>query len=111
MLRSKHQDNITKFDKNFKFYLLNDKHRYILAVNNLEQYVEKIKFFLNGVIISRVTDNISNNLIVRKSGEREIIIDGNRVVSVMQNIKLKALEKPIYKKVFREKNIHKNISS
>jgi len=47
-------DNISKFNNNFKFYLLIDKDQYVLAVNDLGQYLEKIKYSLSGVIITRI---------------------------------------------------------
>jgi hypothetical protein len=85
--------------------LLQDKFRYILAVKKLEQSIEKIKFSLNGVIITRTIDNICNDVIVRKSDGRDIIIKDGKIVSVIQDIEFKAIEKPKYKKVFRENNI------
>ena len=42
---------------------------------------------------------------MRKSGEREIIIEGNKILSAIQNIKLKLLEKPKNRKIFKEKKI------
>ena len=52
--------------------------------------------------MSHVTDSISNDIVLRKSGEREVAIDGNKIVSLQQNIKLKSLERPSTKALFVE---------
>lgn len=64
-------DKITCFDSGFKFYLLKDVIDFVLAVKFIEYYsVEKIRYSLDGVVINHVIDNISNNFIVIKSGEK-----------------------------------------
>src|SRR6266567_2557832 len=51
--------------------------------------------FLDVVIINRVIDRKdNNNLVVRKSGEKEIILANKKVLMTKQNIKLKCIEKP-----------------
>lgn len=95
-IRAKHSDNITDFDASFKFYLLKDVNYYILAVKYIEKSsLEKIRYSLDGVVINRVIDiKDNNNLVVRKSGEKEILIANNKVLMTKQNIKLKCIEKP-----------------
>lgn len=104
LLRSNHIDNITCFDHNFKFYLLKDKYDYVLAIKTLQDgSIDKIRYSTLGVIISHVTDIVENNLIIRKSGEKEIVIRGDKIVSTKLNIKTKPIEKPISKACrFRE---------
>src|SRR6266704_1699950 len=95
-IRAKHSDNITDFDPSFKFYLLKDVNYYILSVKYIEKSsLEKIRYSLDGVVINRVIDRKdNNNLVVRKSGEKEIILANKKVLMTKQNIKLKCIEKP-----------------
>ena len=104
LLRKNHIDNIIHFDKDFKFYLLKDRYDYVLAVKVLEEniFVKKIRYSLNGVIINRVIDNVVNNIIHRNSGDKQIVISGDKVISTKQNIKLKAIEKPKVKSLYVE---------
>lgn len=90
-------------DANLKFYLLKDKRDYVFAVKILDNIsLEKIRYSLQGVVMSHVTHSISNDIVLRKSGEREVAIDGNKIVSLKQNIKLKPLERPNTKALFVE---------
>ncbi len=83
------------FDSSFKFYLLNDRYDYILAVKCLDQNsIEKLRYTLDGVLINHVIDKIKNNKLIRNTNEKEIIIESNKIVSTKQNIKLKAIDKP-----------------
>ena len=103
MLRAKHKDNIISFDSSFKFYLLKDNYDYVLAVKILGiDSVDKIRYSMNGVILSHVTDTVVNDIILRNTGEKQIVIRGNNVISSTQNIKLKALIRPISKPLFVE---------
>lgn len=106
--RPNHIDNIIQFDSHFKFHLLNDKKYYVLAIRVIgKDCIEKIRYSLNGVIISRVTDNVINNHIHRVSGEKRLILDGNKVTSISKNIKLKAIEIPESRtKTLFVENIH-----
>lgn len=67
LLRSSHKDNIKSFDSGFKFYLVRSHNTYVLAINNKDNsYIEKIKYSLSGVIITRVVDKVdSNNNVIR----------------------------------------------
>lgn len=95
LLRAKHKDNITVFDSGFKFYLLRDTTPYVLAVKYKDDsFVEKIRYSINGVIINHVVDSKDNNMVIRKSGEKEIIFENNKPISMKQNILLKSIEKP-----------------
>lgn len=57
---------------------------------------------MQGVVISNITDNVINDVVVRSSGGKQISIDNNIVSSIKQNINLKALEKPVNKILFVE---------
>lgn len=71
ILRAKHVDNITSLDANLKFYLLKDKRDYVFAVKILDNIsLEKIRYSLQGVVMSHVTHSISNDIVLRKSGAR-----------------------------------------
>lgn len=69
VLRLNHKDNITHFYENFRFYLLKDKSDFVLAIKKLSaNSIDKIRYSLSGVVISHVTDNAVDNLILRSSG-------------------------------------------
>lgn len=105
ILRVNHQDKITIFDKNWKFYLLKDKAKYILAINKIvDGSMEKIRYSLDGVIISHVIDRPCNNYIIRSSGEKSVVIKDNKVVSINLNINLRPIEKPNIEPLFVENN-------
>ena len=106
ILKTNHRDKITSFNENFKFYLLKDKYDYILAVNTLDSNsIEKIRYFLSGNIINHVTDSLNNDLVIRKSGEKQIIFNSNKeILFVKENIKLKAVDKPTIATAFIENN-------
>lgn len=105
LIRAGHKDNITHFYENFRFYLLKDKSDFVLAIKKLSpNSIDKIRYSLNGVIISSVSDIAVNDIILRKSGEKQVVIRDGNIVSLTQNIKLKALEKPIAKPLFVEYN-------
>lgn len=75
----------------------------MLVVKVLDQnIIDKNRYSLNGVIISRTTDKIVNNLIIRNIGGKEITIDGNKIISYKQNILLSPIEKPKVKSLFVE---------
>lgn len=98
--RPKHPDNITYFDNDYMFYFLKDEVDYVLAIKYIEyNSIEKIRYSLSGVVINRVIDKIENNLVIRKAGEKEIVLDNNKISIVKQN-KLKAIEKPKSKVLF-----------
>lgn len=101
LLRSNHMDNITTFDQNLKFYLLKDKFDYVLTIKILgDSSIEKIRYSTQGVVISHVTDNAVNNLVVRNSDEKQVVLEGDKIVSIKQNIITKAIEKPDSKALF-----------
>lgn len=108
-LRTNHKDNITRFDSDFKFYSLKDSKNidYILAIKILKNnFVEKIRYSLDGVVINHVTDNIVDGFLVRTIGDKQIVFKNDKIVSSKQIIKLKAISKPKYKPLFTEnKNI------
>lgn len=108
-LRKNHKDNITLFHESFNFYLLKD-HRnnsYILAVKRvLDNSIEKIRYSLDGAILNHLIDTINNDSVIRKIGEKEIILKDNNPISSKLNLKLKAISKPNSEKSFMEnKNI------
>lgn len=75
------------------FYLLKDKYDYVLAVKIVKPgFIEKIRFSLDGVIINRLTDCVINNYVITRSGERQMVLSNNKVISTKQHVKLKSLE-------------------
>lgn len=103
ILRNNHPDKITSFDASFKFYSLLDNQRYILAVKKLDgTSIEKIRYSLDGVIISHITDRIVNNYVIRDTGGKVTVFKGNKVLSINQTIKLKAIDKPKIEPLFVE---------
>lgn len=110
MLRKNHKDKRTLFDENWKFYKLKDKYDYVLAVKIVKAgFRDKIRFSLDGAIINRLTDRVINNYVITRSGEREMILSNNNVISTKQLIKLKPLEslsdKKLERKIFPNNNI------
>lgn len=108
-LRKNHKDNITLFHESLNFYLLKD-HRnnsYILAVKRVkDNSIEKIRYSLDGVVLNHLIDTINNDSVIRKIGEKEIILKDNNPISSKLNLKLKAISKPNSEKSFMEnKNI------
>lgn len=94
ILRVGHKDNISSFDSNFKFYLLKDNKDFVLAIKIISgKSIQKIRYSLNGIILEHVIDNIVNNLIIRRSGLDETVIEDNKVLSMKQDIKLKSVDK------------------
>lgn len=105
LIRQGHKDNITSFDQNFKFYLLKDRIDFVLAVNILgPDTIKKIRYSLNGVVLTSVSDIAIDDVIIRNSGEKQLVIRDGNVVSLTQNIKLIPLQKPASKPLFVEYN-------
>ena len=103
MLPKNHKDKITVFDNKYLFYFLKDKTNYILAVKQLDSNnIIKIRYSLDGVMINKITDEISNGSIIRKSGNKEITIIDNEIMQSKQNIPLKPIEKIKYESLFIE---------
>lgn len=105
LLRANHKDNITSFYENLKFYLLKDKYDYVLAVKLVDNHsIEKIRYSIDGVIINHVTDVVVDNSVIRSSGERQVVIKGDKIAFIKQNIKIKPIDKPSIKPLFVENN-------
>ena len=105
VLRANHKDNITCFDEKFKFYLLKDKYDYVLAVKILgADTVDKLRYSINGVVLSHVIDIAAGNVVLRNTGEKQLVIRDSKVVSITQDIKLKPLDKPKHQPLFVEDN-------
>lgn len=103
LIRAKHKDNIVNFYEGFKFYLLIDKTDFVLAVKILgANSISKIKYSLNGVVFSSVSDVAVDDIVLRSSGEKQHVIRNGNIVSLTKNIKLKALEKPTMKRLLVE---------
>lgn len=95
LLRSNHTDNITSFDKDAKFYLVRYTVPFVLVINKKDNVsLEKIRYSLDGVIISRVMDYFDGDVVTRVSNGKNIIIRDNKILSMSQDIKLKSIEKP-----------------
>jgi hypothetical protein len=104
LLSVNHDDKINSFDSGFKFYFVNEVNPYILAIKHKDDSILKIKYSLNGVIINSVTDikvgnsivgsKHNNSLIIRRSGQKEILFDDNyKPIYMKENQKLRAIEK------------------
>ena len=105
LIGTSHKHNITSFDKDFKFYLLIDKYEYVLAIKTLtNDSFDKIRYSLDGVMLNHVTDIATSNYILRNSGNKQVVISDNKIVSSIQNIKLKAIEKSEFKTLLIENN-------
>lgn len=62
LIRNKHEDNITEFDSSCKFYYIKSSIDYILVIKELGcNKVEKLKYSLSGILISKIIDTIDNN--------------------------------------------------
>lgn len=98
IIKQGHKDKITIFDDGFKFYLLRDKVDFILAIKVLgANSVKKIRYTLNGVILSSVTDVAVEDVILRHSDNKQLVVREGKVVFITQNIKLLPLKRPILK--------------
>lgn len=92
-IRKNHIDCITQFDSSCKFYYIKSSSDYILVINNISNnVVEKFKYSLSGVLISRVRDVTHDNLLIRTRGSQTIKLQNNNVVQTNQLIKLKPIE-------------------
>lgn len=83
ILGSKHYLNITSFDSYFKFFILKDYRSYFVmglnTVNNTN--VVYIRFSLNGIIISFISDSLLyNGIIAIKYDNNELHIKDNNVL-------------------------------
>lgn len=91
-IRKNHIDCITQFDSSCKFYYIKSSSDYILVINNISNnVVEKFKYSLSGVLISRVRDVTHDNLLIRTRGSQTIKLQNNNVVQTNQLIKLKPI--------------------
>ena len=111
MLNPKHKDNITTFDSSYNFIYCKDKYQYVLAVKILAgNQVDKLKYSLNGVVLNHITDTADDqgNTIIRHSGQTELTIRDNKVISSVQPILLKPVKKPTFPPLFVE---NENIGS
>lgn len=101
VLRNDHKDKIESFDSEFNFYLLRDNIDYVLAVKHVnDKTIEKIRYSINGVVMSHIIDYENDNMIIRKSvsNDKEIVVVDNKVISMKQPIFLKYLKKPTKEK-------------
>jgi hypothetical protein len=76
---------------------------FILAVRFSEhdRSIEKIRYSLDGVIVTRVIDSLdNNNNVIRKWNEKEMVLFNNKPIFMKQNIKLKALDQMKNKTLF-----------
>jgi len=80
---------------------------FVLAVKIVSAVlIEKIRYSLDGVMLNHVTDTLRGDYVERTSGDKVILLLNNKVISIKQNIKLKAIEKLQTKVLFIEnKNI------
>ena len=66
--------------------------------------MKKIRYFLDGIVVSHVIDRVLNNFFIRNIDNKEIVFRNNKVICIKQNIKLKAVDKPESKTLFIEDN-------
>lgn len=94
-LSNKHINNIGKLDSGFSFYLVLASGRsYVLAVRVGKDYIEKIKFHINGSVLGRIVDKyLKDGSVIRTLGKSNSIIKDNKVVFTENMVLLKALEK------------------
>ena len=103
LIKKGHKDQIMNFDDGYKFYLLKDRTDFVLAVKILDtNTIDKIRYSLNGTLLSSVSDRAVDDVIIRNSGETQLVIRDGNIVSLTQNIKLISLQKPLTKALFTE---------
>lgn len=79
------KNKITDFDNSYNFYYIKSKIDYVLAVKQSNDgFVDKIKFSLNGVMISRITDKFHNDIITRTSGSKVVHINKENIVTKVE---------------------------
>ena len=64
--------------------------------------LQKKRYSLDGVIISHITDRIVNNYVIRNNRGKVTVFKDNKVLSINQTIKLKAIYKPKFEPLFVE---------
>ncbi len=88
--------NPVLLDDSSKFYFVKDK---VYAIGFIESNVlDKIKFSLSGVIISRVKDTVVNNSIIREKGNKIIMLKNNEILKVKEEIMINPISKHTYSK-------------
>jgi len=98
LLKKSHKDHIISFDYNFRFYLLKDVFPYVLAVKHIDEFsIEKIRYSMNGVVLSHIIDTRDGNIVTRKleSDKKEIVFIDNKIVSTKKKIILNPISKSI----------------
>lgn len=92
-LKKNHRDQITNFDKDYKFNYIKGNTDYILVVKDLGNgSVEKLKYSLTGVLISRIVDKFSGDSLIRNLGSENIYIENKAVTRLEKYIKFNCLE-------------------
>lgn len=68
-----------------------------------EKTFDKIRYSLDGVMLSHITDrSVNNDIILRESGNKQLVISNNKILSSIHNNKLRAIERPDFKTLFVE---------
>ena len=97
-LRTKHSDNITVFDKDFKFYYIKSTVDYVLVVKAIDvNTILKYRYSLSGVLITSITDFYKGNKLYRKSGSKQIEISNNKILKITEKFKFIPISKYIIK--------------
>ncbi len=92
-LKKNHRDQITNFDKDYKFNYIKGNTDYILAVKDLGNgCVDKLKYSLTGVLLSRIVDKFSGDSLIRNLGSENIYIENKVVTRLEKYIKFNSLE-------------------
>lgn len=92
-IRNNHPDAITKFDTTCKFYYIKSNIDYVLVIKTINiNIVEKFKYSISGILISRVKDEKFDNTLIRTKGSEIMKLENNKVIETTKFIKLKPLE-------------------
>ena len=98
-IRKNHADQIRQFDNTCKFYYIKSDIDYILVIKNInDNTVEKFKYSISGILISKIIDVKNGDVLIRTRGSEIIRLENNNVVKKTSLIKLKPLETPKIKK-------------
>ena len=93
-IRSKHVDVITQFDNKYKFYYIKSNIDYILVIKELGlNSIEKLKYSTSGVLLSKITDNLDGNILIRSKGSETMYIENDSVIKTTNLISFTPIEK------------------
>lgn len=103
-INSKNAHFITSFDSKYKFYYIKSDIDYILAIKEWDNRVDKIKYFISGNILHKITDTRVGDMLIRNNGSENIYIKNNVLVKSSNNINFIPIEKYKIKKPYWQPN-------